>query len=180
MRDELTRLYNRRAFNEFFKEELGRARRYGGLLGLAIFDLDHFKQVNDRYGHDAGDAVIRRFAAVLRECAREVDVPARYGGEEFTVLFPDSGVKDTLPYLEHIRQSIEDYRMAVRGGDRPKSEKKGSRRRAARERAKGLSVTVSIGVAGPDRRHRTPAQVIKAADEALYRAKEGGRNRVAS
>jgi len=171
-RDELTGLPSRRALDE-------RLRALGPDYAVAMVDVDHFKKFNDTHGHDVGDQVLRLVAARLAEVGGGGRA-FRYGGEEFTVLFPDSGVKDTLPYLEHIRQSIEDYRMAVRGGDRPKSEKKGSRRRAARERAKGLSVTVSIGVAGPDRRHRTPAQVIKAADEALYRAKEGGRNRVAS
>ena len=174
-RDELTGLPSRRSLDE-------RLRALGPDYAVAMVDVDHFKKFNDTHGHDIGDQVLRLVAARLAEVGGGGRA-FRYGGEEFTVLFPDCGVKDTLPYLEHIRQSIEDYRMAIRAGNRPASEKKGSRRRAARERGgrdKGLSVTVSIGVAGPDRRRRTPAEVIKAADEALYRAKEGGRNRVAS
>jgi diguanylate cyclase (GGDEF)-like protein len=170
-RDELTGLPSRRALDE-------RMRALGPDYAVAMVDVDHFKKFNDTHGHDVGDQVLRLVAARLAEVGGGGRA-FRYGGEEFTVLFPDAGVKDTLPYLEHIRQSIEDYRMAMRGGDRPRSEKQGSKQRGARgQRESALSVTVSIGVAGPDKRQRTPAEVIKAADEALYRAKQGGRNRV--
>jgi len=174
-RDELTGLPSRRALDE-------RMRALGPDYAVAMVDVDHFKKFNDSHGHDVGDQVLRLVAARLAEVGGGGRA-FRYGGEEFTVLFPDYGVKDTLPYLEHIRQSIEDYRMAMRAGDRPRSEKKGSQRRGARERnqrKQGLSVTVSIGVAGPGKRQRTPGEVIKAADQALYRAKQSGRNRVAS
>ena len=172
-RDELTGLPSRRALDE-------RMRALGPDYAVAMVDVDHFKQFNDTHGHDVGDQVLRLVAARLAEVGGGGRA-FRYGGEEFTVLFPEAGVNDVLPQLERIRQSIEDYRMAIRGEDRPKSERKGSRRRGAREEQaleQGLSVTVSIGVAGPGRRSGTPAEVIKAADEALYRAKQGGRNRV--
>jgi len=157
-----------------------RMRALGPDYAVAMVDVDHFKKFNDAHGHDVGDQVLRLVAARLAQVGGGGRA-FRYGGEEFTVLFPDAGVKDVLPHLEFIRQSIEQYRMAIRGGDRPKSEKQGSKRRGAREQHEGeqaLSVTVSIGVAGPGKRHGTPAAVIKAADEALYRAKQGGRNRV--
>ena len=172
-RDELTGLPSRRALDE-------RMRALGPDYALAMVDVDHFKKFNDTHGHDVGDQVLRLVAARLAEVGGGGRA-FRYGGEEFTVLFPDAGVKDVQPHLERIRQSIEDYRMAMRGGDRPKNEKKGSRRRGAREdqpSEQALSVTVSIGVAGPGKRRGTPPEVIKAADQALYRAKQGGRNRV--
>ena len=172
-RDELTGLPSRRALDE-------RMRALGPDYAVAMVDVDHFKKFNDTHGHDVGDQVLRLVAARLAEVGGGGRA-FRYGGEEFTVLFPDAGVKDVLPHLERIRQSIEQYRMAIRGGDRPKNEKKGSRRRGAHEQhesEQALSVTVSIGVAGPGKRHGTPAEVIKAADEALYRAKQAGRNRV--
>ena len=102
----------------------------------------------------------------------------RYGGEEFTVLFPGARLKDALPHLEAIRASVQAYKMAMRGEDRPKSEKQGSKRRAGAPAENALSVTVSIGAAEPHRKPGAPAEVLKAADEALYRAKQGGRNRV--
>jgi diguanylate cyclase (GGDEF)-like protein len=172
-RDELTGLPSRRALDE-------RMRALGPDYAVAMVDVDHFKKFNDTHGHDVGDQVLRLVAARLAEVGGGGRA-FRYGGEEFTVLFPEAAVKDALPHLDRIRQGIEDYRMAIRGGDRPKNEKKGSRRRGAREdqpAEQALSVTVSIGVAGPGRRGGTPAEVIKAADEALYRAKESGRNRV--
>ncbi|MGH8745480.1 MAG: diguanylate cyclase [Burkholderiales bacterium] len=172
-RDELTGLPSRRALDE-------RMRALGPDYAVAMVDVDHFKKFNDTHGHDVGDQVLRLVAARLADVGGGGRA-FRYGGEEFTVLFPDAAMNDVLPHLERIRQSIEDYRMAIRGGDRPRNEKKGSRRRGAREDHPGeqaLSVTVSIGAAGPGKRAGTPAEVIKAADEALYRAKQGGRNRV--
>jgi GGDEF domain-containing protein len=104
----------------------------------------------------------------------------RYGGEEFSVLFPGAKLDEALPHLEAIRASIEGYRMAVRSPDRPKSKEAGSKRRGEGVSEKSLSVTVSIGACAPGKTARTPAQVVKAADEALYRAKQGGRNRVST
>ncbi len=158
MRDELTGLYNRRTFNEFFKEELDRVRRYGGLAALALFDLDHFKQVNDRHGHDAGDAVLRGFARVLKKCCREVDVPARYGGEEFTVLLPAAGTRAGRIFAERVRR-----------------ETAGTSLRAGKGR---LAVTVSAGVCKFTKRHGSVRAMLQQADRALYRAKHAGRDRV--
>lgn len=158
MRDELTGLYNRRTFNEFFREELERVKRYGGLLALAVFDLDHFKQVNDRHGHDAGDEVLRRFAGVLKKCCREVDLPARYGGEEFTVLLPAVGTRAGRIFAERVRR-----------------ETAGTKVRAGKQR---LAVTVSAGVCKFTKRNRSMRAMLKGADRALYRAKHAGRDRV--
>ena len=169
-RDELTALPSRRALDE-------RLRALGPDYAIAMVDVDHFKNFNDTYGHDVGDQVLRLVGARL--AAVEGGGRAfRYGGEEFTVLFPDASVAQVLPHLEAVRDAIEHYRMALREQDRPKSDKKGSKRRGAKRADESVSVTVSIGVAGPGKRLATPGEVIKAADEALYRAKRGGRNRV--
>jgi len=170
-RDELTGLPSRRALDE-------RMRALGPRYTVAMGDVDHFKKFNDTHGHDVGDQVLRLVAARLAEVGGGGRA-FRYGGEEFTVLFPDTPLKDALPHLEAVRKSVEEYRMAVRGDDRPKSQRRGSKLRGDASPDETLSVTISIGVAEP-KASATPTEVIKAADEALYRAKQGGRNRVSS
>ena len=157
-RDDLTGLYNRRAFNGFFRAEAKRVRRYGGLLALVLLDLDHFKRVNDVHGHDAGDEVLRDFARVLRENCREVDLPARYGGEEFAVLMPAAGTRAARLLAERVRRdfgAIEFREGGVRFG-----------------------VTVSAGVCKWTRSVNSPRAMLRRADAALYAAKHAGRNRV--
>jgi GGDEF domain-containing protein len=168
--DELTGLPGRRALLEAMAA-------LGPRYVLAMTDVDHFKKFNDTHGHDIGDQVLKLVAARLEEVGGGGRA-FRYGGEEFTVLFPDRELQEALPHLEHIRASIEGYRMAMRGDDRPRDPEEGEKRRADEEPEQTLSVTISIGAAEPDSRLRTPAQVLKAADEALYRAKDGGRNKV--
>ena len=171
-RDTLTGLPGRRALEE-------RLRTLGSRYTIAMVDVDHFKKFNDTHGHDIGDQVLKLVGARLAQVGGG-GIAYRYGGEEFSVLFPRSEPEEALPHLEAIRRSIEGYRMAVRAPDRPKTIEDGARRRGARAAEKHLSVTVSIGASGPSARLRTPAQVIKAADEALYRAKQSGRNRVST
>jgi diguanylate cyclase (GGDEF)-like protein len=142
-----------------------------------MVDVDHFKKFNDTHGHDVGDQVLRLVAGRLAQVGGD-GVAYRYGGEEFSVLFPDADLRHATRHLESIRASIERYKMAVRGGDRPKNPDDTASLRLNKPAQKTLSVTVSIGVAEPGDAHRTPTQVLKAADEALYRAKQGGRNRV--
>ncbi|AOE82986.1 GGDEF domain-containing protein [Pseudomonas sp. TCU-HL1] len=169
-RDELTGLPGRRALNE-------RLRRLGRNYVLAMTDVDHFKKFNDTYGHDVGDQVLRLVASRLRKVGGGGKA-YRYGGEEFTILFPGKSVDECMPHLEAVRQAIEQYQMHLRDpGSRPKSDEAG---RARRGNANGqtVSVTISIGVAGRDAEQRTPEEVIKAADQALYSAKSAGRNRV--
>jgi diguanylate cyclase (GGDEF)-like protein len=173
--DELTGLPGRRALQEAMA---GLGPRYA----LAMGDVDHFKSFNDTHGHDIGDQVLKLVAARLAE-VEGGGRAFRYGGEEFTVLFPDLSLEEALPHLETVRASIEGYKMAVRGEDRPKKKEEGEKRRTPGEEDsvlpdKILSVTISIGGAEPGGEATTPAQVLKAADEALYRAKRGGRNRV--
>ena len=171
-RDELTGLPGRRALEE-------RLRTLGARYAIAMVDVDHFKKFNDTHGHDIGDQVLKLVAARLAEVGGG-GIAFRYGGEEFSVLFPGSSLEDALPHLEAIRASIEGYRMAVRAPHRPKSGEQGAKLRGDGSPEKHLSVTVSIGACGPKKKARAPAQVIKAADEALYRAKQGGRNRVST
>lgn len=152
--DELTGLPARRSL----QEELG---RLGERYAIAMVDLDRFKQFNDKFGHDVGDDVLRMVAALLAEVPGG-GRPFRYGGEEFTVVFPGKSLDEALPCLEEVRAKVAGRKFVVRGT-------KGAER---------VAVTVSIGAAGGGGDAALPATVLKAADEALYRAKEQGRNRV--
>ena len=169
-RDELTNLPSRRALEE-------RLTGLGPTYAIGMIDVDNFKLFNDAHGHHIGDQVLKLVAARLA-AIEGGGTSYRYGGEEFCVLFSDRSLEQALPHLEQLRKDIEDYRMAVRGGDRPKERGTGSRLRATRVPEKTLSVTVSIGAAERDDTLIRPALVIRAADEALYRAKRAGRNRV--
>ena len=169
-RDQLTGLPARRALEE-------RMRSLGERYAIGMVDVDHFKKFNDTHGHDVGDQVLKLVGGRLAH----VDgggIAYRYGGEEFSVLFPGANIAQAERSLEAIRASIESYRIAVRGADRPRQAEEGARRRGERTVEKVLSVTVSIGVAEPADQQATPRAVLKAADEALYRAKQSGRNRV--
>jgi GGDEF domain-containing protein len=168
--DELTGLAARRALEEALAS-------LGPAYAIAMVDVDHFKQFNDTHGHDVGDQVLKLVGGQL-ELVEGGGQAFRYGGEEFSVLFATGNVRAALPHLEKVRKAIEGYGMAVRRDDRPRDGKQGTVRRGEGSAEIVLSVTVSIGVAGSDAKHNTPDKVIKAADEALYRAKQGGRNRV--
>ena len=169
-RDSLTGLPGRRALEE-------RLRSLGGRYAIAMIDVDHFKQFNDAHGHDVGDQVLKLVGARLAQVGGG-GTAYRYGGEEFSVVFPERDLAEVLPTLEALRGAIESYRMAIRAEDRPKKAEEGSKHRGDGAPEEMLSVTVSIGAAGPSESAPTPHTVIKAADEALYRAKKAGRNRV--
>ena len=159
-RDPLTGLYNRRYLDTTLERELARCQREGLPLCLMLIDLDHFKQVNDRWGHPAGDEVLRQLADMLASHARLGDVVCRYGGEEFLLLLPGMPLQVALERAERWRQ---DFAAAtVLFGDLT------------------LHATLSIGVAAHPRDGSTAAALIRAADQALYQAKHGGRNRVAA
>lgn len=166
--DELTGLPGRRALSEA-------SQALGEQYAVAMVDVDHFKKFNDQYGHKAGDQVLRMVAATLKQVSGGGRA-FRYGGEEFAVLFLDKGVEDALPHLEAVRETIESSRFILRGRDRRR--KKLRKSRGASPPRKRMSITVSIGVAEPNSPTKTPEQVIQAADEALYRAKKAGRNKV--
>ena len=171
--DDLTGLPSRRALNE---QVLGLGRNFV----VAMLDVDHFKKFNDSYGHDVGDQVLKMVGAKIA-AVKGGGRPFRYGGEEFAILFPRKGLKEVVPHLEQLRQSIADYQLLIRGADRPKEAAAGkSKRSAGVDGRTAVSVTVSIGVAVSGEELRKPAEVIKVADTALYQAKQRGRNRTVS
>ena len=157
--DPLTELFNRRYFHQRLEEEFQRARRYDLPLSLLLLDLDEFKSVNDRYGHVAGDSVLRSVADVLRRTVRAFDVCCRYGGEEFVVLLPGGDRSNALATAHRIREAIEMLRIPLRLGHPP------------------VGITVSIG-AMTLREGDTVEALIAEADAALYAAKRGGKNQV--
>lgn len=167
-RDELTGLPGRRALNE-------RLQRLGRQYVIAMADVDHFKAFNDSHGHDVGDQVLRLVASRLRKVGGGGRA-YRYGGEEFTLIFPGRDLQDCLPHLEAVRQAVEAYVMQLRDkASRPNDTQQGKRRRGSGSRDQ-VSVTISIGVAERLPTQRSPEDVIKAADQALYSAKSAGRN----
>ncbi|MDQ1319108.1 MAG: hypothetical protein QG655_351 [Actinomycetota bacterium] len=156
--DPLTSVYNRRFGIERLNDEVARSQRSGDSLGLLMLDLDHFKSVNDTYGHIVGDRVLQSAVAATRQVLRDGDILVRYGGEEFLVILPGAGRRDLADMAERIRRSISEAEI-VTGGHR-------------------LSITVSIGGAGlPEQAVRDPAELIGIADQALYTAKAAGRDR---
>ncbi len=155
--DGLTGLVNHRHFQEKADERFARAARYPEDISLLLFDIDHFKKVNDTYGHPIGDAVLRKVGAVVREAARTVDVAARYGGEEFAVLMEQTDEPGALKMAERIRSTIEKTRFVFEGVTVP--------------------VTVSIGCASFPLHAADKTQLIDMADKSLYWAKRNGRNR---
>lgn len=167
-RDELTGLPGRRALNEALLHA-------AGPYAVAMVDIDHFKKVNDRHGHDVGDQVLQMVAGKLARVTGGGRA-YRYGGEEFTVLFAGKSLTDALPHLEELRETIAAAPFVVRSRRRPKHKPvRPTPRQTGRQT---LQITVSIGAAERGGRGIRPPEVIKAADRALYRAKKGGRNRV--
>ncbi|MBS2029478.1 MAG: GGDEF domain-containing protein [Deltaproteobacteria bacterium] len=155
--DSLTKAYNRQYLYQRLPEEIDRARRYGDPFSLVLFDLDHFKALNDKHGHPAGDFVLKEVVRVAQATVREVDGLVRYGGEEFLVLLPKTALAGAV-------QTAERVRAAVQGLSLPWSDQK-------------LKVTASFGVAQV-RENEPDDELLRRADEALYAAKGSGRNRV--
>jgi diguanylate cyclase (GGDEF)-like protein len=156
--DALTQVFNRRYFNEALQREFNRTRRYGRALSLILFDIDHFKRVNDTYGHLAGDNLLRQIAAAVKPRLRREDVFARTGGEEFGVLLPEVGLEGAQTTAEKVRRIIE---VATLKHERD-----------------AITCTVSLGVATTGADDTSGEDLYKRADARLYEAKQGGRNRV--
>ena len=157
--DSLTQLHNRRYFMQRAEQDFARAERAGSPLGLLIADVDHFKQINDTCGHQAGDRVLQEVARAVRDSVRQGDVVARWGGEEFVVLLPDSDFSASMLVAEKLRKVVEE--LAVPGA--------------------AQRVTISVGVGGfPAPGVESLPMLIEVADQGLYRAKQSGRNRTES
>lgn len=156
--DGLTQVSNKRFFLEYLEREMGRCHRYGRALSLIMFDIDHFKELNDQNGHLAGDYVLRELALAVRNKVRKEECFARYGGEEFAYVVPESGAENTRTLAEKLRRLIEAHPFSFEG--------------------KPIHITVSVGVADLTADMTDHWQFIKVADQNLYKAKRSGRNRV--
>jgi two-component system, cell cycle response regulator len=156
--DGLTQIFNKRYFLETLEREIARSQRYRRALSLVMFDIDHFKKINDSYGHLAGDYVLKHLASTVKAKIRREDLFARYGGEEFAIVLPEITQGNSAPFAEKIRQIVEkqDFKF---------------------ENTK-IRVTISMGVATIDDELADASTLIKRADERLYEAKSGGRNKV--
>jgi diguanylate cyclase (GGDEF)-like protein len=157
--DSLTGMFNRRFGMARLQEEFGRSVRLGSPVGICLFDLDHFKQVNDTYGHPLGDKVLVHVSKLIRSALREGDVALRYGGEEFLIVLPGASLTDSFEISDRIRRLVESAQF--------------------QHGSQTLTLTISGGTASwPDFDASSSDALVKKADEALYRAKEGGRNRI--
>ena len=158
--DALTGLYNRRYMESHVGTLVERSAARGKSLSVLLLDIDYFKSINDNWGHDAGDDVLRDFSDRLRACIRGIDLACRYGGEEFVVVMPDTDIGVATMVAERIRRRVAGDMFPIQKGE------------------KSIEVTISIGIAARASPEDTAAMILKRADEALYRAKRDGRNRV--
>jgi len=156
--DSLTEVWNRRYFLRLAQRELDRSKRYGGQLALIMIDLDHFKVINDTYGHDVGDEALKKVAELARISMRQVDIFARYGGEEFVAMLPETGMEQAVRVAERLRQKVAETPLTA--DNRP------------------VRITLSIGVAVAEPKATDLATLLKNADQAMYKAKQNGRDRV--
>lgn len=157
--DTLTMLFNRRYFDQVLKREVDRRNRYKLPLSMVMVDIDYFKTINDKYGHEAGDNALKQVSSILVDCARTADIVARYGGEEFVIVLPQTSPESATVFAERIRASIEAADFQLLDG-------------------MSCKLTTSVGLAGVDATHGPiPVQsLVAAADKALYEAKSKGRN----
>jgi len=158
--DGLTQISNRRFFEEALEREISRCNRYGREMSLVLIDIDHFKQINDNYGHLAGDTVLKALASTIKNRIRREDVFARYGGEEFALLLPEVDLKGAAAMAEKARKLVEAQKFEFDN--------------------QRIPVTISAGVAALTGTQREPADVVRAADAKLYESKSTGRNKVSA
>ncbi len=156
--DGLTQVPNRRYLLEYLEREFSRARRYGRNLSCLMIDIDHFKQINDAYGHLTGDYVLKELATTLRRRIRREEMFARFGGEEFCIVLPESDPESVREFASTVRRLVETHPFEFEGSK--------------------LQVTVSIGVGHLNQSMKDPHDLLKTADDRLYEAKRHGRNRV--
>ena len=153
--DSLTHIYNRLHFAHFLDAEIDKVKRYGGTFSIIFFDLDHFKEVNDNFGHLAGDKVLEKITEIVSSANRSADIFARYGGEEFIILTPETELSGAMIHAERLRNDIEKFEFQGVG-----------------------HITSSFGVTEFNAEKDDVASLFERADVALYMAKENGRNRV--
>lgn len=160
--DAVTGIFNKRYFLDRFQEEFSHSKRAGQPLSLIMMDLDHFKKINDTYGHLAGDSALTHLADTIKKMVRTSDVFARYGGEEFVILLRNADEKGATQLAERIRKEVENTSIPSESNT--------------------ITLTLSLGVASlqAEEEYRTPEDFINAADQYLYQSKQGGRNRVTS
>jgi len=156
--DALTGLINRREFNRRIAEEFSRSKRHKSQLSLALFDIDFFKKINDTYGHNAGDAILRELGNLISTRTRTSDIACRYGGEEFALILPETSQVEAYELLNRLRQLVEEEIF--------------------NQTSQPIKATISVGVAQLETLDKTTAEFCERADKALYKAKDGGRNRV--
>ena len=153
--DSLTHIYNRLHFTHFLDAEIDKVKRYGGKFSIIFFDLDHFKKVNDNFGHMVGDEVLECVTDIVSKANRSADIFARYGGEEFIILAPETDLNGGLIHAERLRRDIENFEFKIVG-----------------------KITSSFGVSEFNAEKDSVDSLLDRADKALYMAKENGRNRV--
>jgi diguanylate cyclase (GGDEF)-like protein len=156
--DYLTGLFIRRQLFELGEKEINRAQRNGDPLSLMMLDIDHFKSINDTYGHAIGDEVLKKFSMLFRDSLRNIDIVCRFGGEEFVAILPDTDTQTATDVAQRLRLNVETSIMPIEG--------------------KELKYTISIGLAVLREKDISINQLINRADEALYHAKRSGRNQV--
>lgn len=161
--DSLTKVYNRRYLERRIDEEIARSIRYSFNLSILMLDIDHFKQVNDIYGHQAGDVTLFNLSALVKKSLRDTDVIARYGGEEFLVICPNTDVNSAAMLAERLRQLVESHPVEF-------VDTSGV--------SQSIQISISVGVAGLSAIVSSKEKLVQAADQALYRAKSEGGNRV--
>ncbi|MBA3813058.1 MAG: diguanylate cyclase [Alphaproteobacteria bacterium] len=157
--DPLTNLFNRRYLDEVFEREFQKAKRYSRPLSVLMIDIDYFKKINDTYGHEIGDEVLRSIGTFLLKNYRKTDIPCRFGGEEFIIVFPETPVEVAMKKAEELRQAVANFQINFQG-----------------KTIKGIRISIGISTF-PQHAHSTKS-LISSADAALYKAKEGGRNRL--
>jgi two-component system chemotaxis response regulator CheY len=161
MHDGLTGLFNRRAIEEHAEAELDLVKRKGRTLSILLLDIDHFKSINDQYGHKTGDDALRQLAQILTGNLRQYDRAGRWGGEEFIVILPDTQLSEAVNVGERLRVKVAETKLSL-------------------ENDGGFSMQISVGVASASSHYPSLIRFIDAADQALYKAKQSGRNRVCS
>ena len=160
VRDGQTGLFNHKYFQEFLEKEIVRSEQYRQPVSLILLDLDHFKKINDTFGHRTGDIVLQKISELMLSMIRKNDIAARYGGEEFALILPETGLKNSLAIAERLRKAVERLEVSTEN--------------------ENLKVTISMGIAScfPGENRRTRTELIDAADAAMYHAKQTGRNKL--